>query len=51
MSEKLKPCPFCGEPARIRSEACMGGGVVFYAECGNRRGGRVIIKIKARDFA
>lgn len=36
MIEKLKPCPFCGEPARIRSEACTGGGVVFYAECGNR---------------
>ena len=34
MSE-LKPCPFCGEPARIRSEACTEG-VIFYAECGNR---------------
>ena len=34
MSE-LKPCPFCGKTARIRSEACTEG-VVFYAECGNR---------------
>ena len=35
MSEELKSRPFCGEPARIRSEACTKG-FVFYAECGNR---------------
>lgn len=35
MSEELKPCPFCGEEARIRVEPCTKG-VVFFAECGNR---------------
>ena len=35
MRKELKPCPFCGEEARIRVEPCTKG-VVFFAECGNR---------------
>ena len=29
----IKPCPFCGKPARLRGGANIGGSPFYYVEC------------------